>query len=88
MYGNQSHPMRTETMENYCVYRYGSNAANQSMNNGPCLVAKVEAKDELEACELAAQRVSVYNGQHLEAELASEVEAREADIDERVDTDV
>jgi hypothetical protein len=72
-------------MRRYYVYRYGSNAANQSMNNGPVHVATVTADDEQHACEWAARRVTVYNNQHLEARLADEVDAEEAAVDEAVE---
>ncbi len=68
----------------YYVYRTGSNAANQPMTCEPVLVAEVSADTEDEACTLAAERVTVYNNQYLSAELAEEVDAREAEIDERV----
>ena len=67
----------------YYVYRYGSNAANQSMCN--CArVAEVEAPDEDRACSLAAKRVTVYNNQFLSAELANEVDTRESEVDRLV----
>ncbi len=71
-------------MEKYYVYRTGSNGANQSMTVGPVLVAEVEAESESEACDLAGQRVTVYNNQYLSAELLETVDTREAGIDERV----
>ena len=71
-------------MNRYYVYRYGSNAANQSMDNGPRHVATVTAGDEDCACALAARRVTVYNNQHLSARLADEVDSEEAEIDEVV----
>ena len=72
-------------MPRYYVYRYGSNAANQSMEPGPVKVATVEANSEEEACNLAARRVTVYNNQHLDARLAETVDAEEVTIDERVE---
>lgn len=69
----------------YYVYRTGSNAANQPMTCTPVHVATVEAATADEACELAAKRVTVYANQFLSAEIAEEVEAREAEIDERVE---
>jgi hypothetical protein len=71
-------------MPRYYVYRYGSNAANQPMDNGPCKVATVEARDLVAALELADKRVTVYNNQSLDARLADEVDAEEAEIDAAV----
>lgn len=68
----------------YYVYRHGSNAANQSMDPGPRLVAEVEAESEEKACDLASQRVTVYNNQCLSARLADEVDGEEKTIDELV----
>ena len=60
----------------FLVYRNGSNAANQSMcNRMP--VAIVEASDEHEAIEIAAENVTFYNNQHGEA-----VAEEEADGDD------
>ena len=71
-------------MKRFYVYRTGSNAANQPMTVVPVHVATVEAETEEEACDLAANRVTVYNNQHLHAEDADEVDAGDAEIDERV----
>jgi hypothetical protein len=57
-------------MTNYLIYRHGSNAANQSMTP-TAVVCSVEAKDQTEAVKLAADRVTVYNNQRLEAIPAS-----------------
>ena len=69
----------------FYVYRYGSNSANQPMEPGPVHVATVEADIEEDALELAHKRVEVYNGQHLSARDAEEVDAEEADIDSKVE---
>jgi hypothetical protein len=68
----------------FYVYRTGSNAANQPMTFEPVKVAEVEAKDAAEACQLASQRVTVYNNQYLDAEVADEVDRREAEVDDKV----
>jgi len=67
-------------MATWIVFRHGWNSANQ-----PCSgcrhrekVAKVRADTAEEACRKAAALVTVYNNQHLSAELRSEVRAREA----------
>ncbi len=67
----------------FYIYRHGSNACNQPMTQ-TMQVAVVEASDEAEACELAERRVTVYNNQYLTAQLAEEIDAEEAGIDERV----
>jgi hypothetical protein len=75
----------------YVVYRHGWNAANQSSMSGcphKMKVARVQAFSWDHAKELAAQRVTVYNNQYLSAELASEVDAEEAELDQYVDTEV
>ncbi|MBW7866546.1 MAG: hypothetical protein H3C30_19295 [Candidatus Hydrogenedentes bacterium] len=53
-------------MSEYLIYRHGSNAANQHMCQ-TATVAIVEARNQEEAKTLAAQKVTVYNNQHLEA---------------------
>lgn len=69
----------------YYVYRYGSNAANQSMESGPVHVATVEADSAGHAIDLAHKRVTCYNNQYLDARKAAEVDAEEAEIDDRVE---
>ena len=73
--------------QEYIVYRHGWNAANQSSRSGSphkMAVARVTARDADHARDLAAQRVTVYNNQHLSAAPAAEVDAAEAEVDERV----
>ncbi len=50
----------------YAVYRYGSNAANQSRCN-KMLVGTIKAGNRAEACERMADEVTVYHNQHLKA---------------------
>ena len=69
--------------ERYYVYRYGSNAANQSLDDGPVHIATVNAESVEAAETLAAQRVNVYNNQYLDGRLASEVDAEESDVDDQ-----
>lgn len=69
----------------FYVFRTGSNAANQPMTTEAVCVAVVEAASEEEACQLAAQRVTVYNNQYLHAEECGAVEARERAIDAAVE---
>ena len=66
------------------VYRTGSNATNQPMTFEPVKVATVEADSADEACTLAGKHVTCYANQTLDAELADEADAREAEIDVRV----
>lgn len=70
----------------YVVYRHGWNSANQPSSSSPekVEVARVEAGSPEAACDLARQRVTVYHNQNLSAEPASEVDAREAEIDRKV----
>ena len=70
----------------YYVYRHGWNTANQPSQGSPhkVRVAEVDAASADEARTLAAQRVTVYNNQHLSAELADDVDAAEKAVDERV----
>jgi hypothetical protein len=72
--------------QEYVVYRHGWNAANQSSAGSPqkMEVARVTATSPDQARDLAAQRVTVYNNQFLSAELASEVDAAEAEVDQKV----
>ena len=75
-------------MKQWNVYRHGYNAANNSARHGGPIsvpVARVEAETADEACDLAAKRVTVYNGQYLYATDAAEEDAKEAEIDRRVE---
>ena len=56
----------------YVVYRYGSNAANQSRCNKR-IVGTVKAGSRAEACRLMADEVTVYRNQWLSAVPASKV---------------
>lgn len=68
------------------VYRNGNNAANQPAAYYPhrTRVAEVEADTAAEACSLAAERVTVYNNQRLDAVPATDEAEAEATIDARV----
>jgi hypothetical protein len=79
------HNNNRESVMRYYVYRTGSNAANQPMNFEPVLVATVEAESGDEAKLAAAERVTVYNNQFLSAEEADVVDARETEIDGKVE---
>ena len=72
-------------MQRFYVYRWGSNSANQPMDNGPCKVATVTAENDDAACRLTRHRVTVYNNQSLEARDADEVDAEEKAIDDAVE---
>jgi len=67
--------------QGYIVYRHGWNPVNQDAATGlpeKMAVARVEAKCPEEACELASQQITLQRNQYLSAELASEVDAKEA----------
>lgn len=57
-------------MTTYIVYRHGSNAANQSRTQ-VMVVGFEDAPDRETAKEQMAQRIEVYNNQHLTAKPAS-----------------
>ena len=64
----------------YVVYRHGWNDANQSAALGlpeKMAVARVEAVSPEEACEQASKQVTLLANQHLSAEPAAEVDAKE-----------
>ena len=68
----------------FYVYRSGWNGANQSSLHGAphrMRVAEVTAKSARAACTLAAQRVTVYKNQHLDAVYADTEDAEEGEID-------
>lgn len=74
------------TMRFY-VYRTGWNGANNSSSmGGPARVrvAEVEADSARDACDLAAERVSCYNGQFFSAVEADSEDMGEAKIDAAV----
>ena len=75
-------------MQLYVVYRHGWADAEQSAQDGlprKMAVARVEADCPEEACRLAAREVSVAPNQHLSAEPAGEVDAREQNLNRRVE---
>jgi hypothetical protein len=53
-------------VKNFLVYRHGSNKATQSMTP-KMAVCIVEANDDDDALRIAAENVTVYNNQFLEA---------------------
>ena len=63
----------------YVVYRYGSNAANQSRCNKR-IVGTVKAGSRAEACRLMADEVTVYRNQWLSAVPASKL----SEADQRI----
>jgi hypothetical protein len=68
-------------MSEYVVYRHGWDEANQNREQGApekMAVARVPAGSAEEACRLAARQVEVRAGQHLSAEPADQVDAKEA----------
>jgi hypothetical protein len=70
-------------MREYIVYRHGWNAKNQSPEAGlpeKMPVARVEAESPDDACRRALEGVTVCPGQHLSAESADEVDARENNL--------
>jgi hypothetical protein len=75
-------------MKGYVVYRHGWNEANQSPQAGlpeKMAVARLEADSPEQACQLAAARVSLRGNQYLSAEPADEVDAREHNLNLRVE---
>jgi len=75
-------------MKEYVVYRHGWNAENQSPEAGlpeKMPVARIEAKSPEEACRLARARVTLYENQHLSAEPAADVDARENNLNLRAE---
>ena len=74
-------------MPRFYIYRRGYNGANNPCAGGgpeTVKVATVEAVTHAEAVELALQRVSCYVNQAIWAELAEQIDAREAAIDAAV----
>jgi hypothetical protein len=70
-------------MKEYVVYRHGWNDDNQSPANGlpeKMAVARLNAGSAEEACRLAAPRVTLHENQYLSAEPATEVDARENNL--------
>jgi len=76
-------------MKEYVVYRHGWNAENQSPEAGlpeKMPVARIEAKSPEQACRLARSRVTLYENQHLSAEPAADVDARENNLNLRAES--
>ena len=68
-------------MRMYVVYRHGWNEANQSPARGlpeKMAVARVAADSPEEACRVAAREVTLAENQHLSAEPAEPLDAKEA----------
>ena len=75
-------------MKEYIVYRHGWDEVNQNPALGlpeKMAVYRVQADSPEEACRLAAQRVPLSAGQRLSAELAAPVDAKEHDLNRRVE---
>ena len=75
-------------MKEYVVYRHGWNADNQSRDAGlpeKMVVERVETPSPEVACRLAAPRVTLHENQHLTAEPAAEVDARENNLNLRAE---
>lgn len=67
-------------MQEYIVYRHGWNSVNQDPHHGlpkKQPVLRVRADGPEEACELARPQVLVLDNQHLTAEPAAPVDAKE-----------
>ena len=70
-------------MPEYIVYRHGWNEANQNPHQGmpkKQAVLRLEAGSPEEACHLAKPQVSLLGDQYLTAELAADVDAKEAQL--------
>ncbi len=75
-------------MREYVVYRHGWNESNQSQDAGlpeKMPVARIEANNPEDACQLALKQVTVQANQHLTAEPADEVDARENNLNLRAE---
>jgi hypothetical protein len=75
-------------MTQYVVYRHGWSETNQPPAHGlphKMPVARVDADSPEEACLVAARRVTLTAGQHLSAEPAAEVDAKENNLNLRVE---
>jgi hypothetical protein len=75
-------------MKEYVVYRHGWNADNQNPDSGlpeKMPVLRIQAKNPEQACQLARTRVSLQANQTLSAEPAAEVDARENNLNLRVE---
>lgn len=72
-----------EIVKQYVVYRHGWNEANQSAAHGlpqKMAVARIQAGSAEEACRLAAPQVTLAENQHLSAEPAEVVDAKEQEL--------
>jgi hypothetical protein len=70
-------------MRQYVIYRHGYNQENQSPERGLPIkmpVLRIQADSPEEACRLAQPQVTLEAGQHLAAEPADEVDARENNL--------
>jgi hypothetical protein len=75
-------------MKEYVVYRHGWNDDNQSAAHGlpeKMPVARIEADSPEDACRRARARVTLHENQHLSAEPADEVDARENNLNLRAE---
>jgi hypothetical protein len=75
-------------MAEYVVYRHGWSEANQPPEHGlpqKMPVARVEAGSADEACRVAARQVTLTADQCLSAEPAAEVDAKEHNLNLRVE---
>ena len=75
-------------MKEYIIYRHGWNEANQDAASGlpeKMAVLRVWAETPEQACALAAQRLSLSPNQRLSAEAAEAVDAKEEDLNRRVE---
>jgi len=70
-------------MKLYVVYRHGWDRANQDAERGlpwKMPVLRIEADGPEDACRRAADQVTLQSEQHLSAEPADEVDARENNL--------
>jgi len=74
-------------MKEYVIYRHGWDANQDPARGLPekMAVLRVSAATAEEACRLAAQRLTLSANQHLSAEPAAEVDAKEEDLNRRVE---
>ncbi len=70
-------------MREFIVYRHGASEAPGAPEK--MAVARVQAGSAEEACRLASLSVAVTASQHLTAEPAEEVDAREANLNRRAE---
>lgn len=75
-------------MQEFVVYRHGWNANNQNPQAGlpeKMPVARITAKGPEDACRRASDSVTLESNQYLSAEPAGEVDAREHNLNLRVE---